>query len=120
MEKESSKENKLIQSLEELTNINLNHNTGQKRVFLQNGDTPTNITQVAFAYIQAGNSIENHIHPTMEEHFYIVKGDGVFVINNQHSQFTPQTFIRIPANTSHSILAQTDLEFIYWGIATTE
>lgn len=110
----------LIKPLETLAKINLNHKDGQKRVFLQKGETPTSLTQVAFAYIQAGSEIETHIHPTMEEHFYIVKGDGTFVLDNQYFQFTSQTFIRVPANTFHSIVAKTELEFIYWGIAAAE
>lgn len=110
----------LIKPLETLAKINLNHKNGQKRVFLQKGETPTSLTQVAFAYMQSGSEIEAHIHPTMEEHFYIVKGDGTFVLDNQCIQFTSQTFIRVPANTSHSIVANTELEFIYWGIATAE
>lgn len=108
---------KLFQDTESIPFIPLNHTTGKKRVFLTSDNTSSNLTQVAFAYIDAGKQIEMHLHPTMEEYFFITKGEGIFTINEESQKIQPNKFIFVPANTQHSIFAESNLEFLYWGIA---
>ena len=96
------------------------HAQGTKQVFLRNSDTPTSVTQVAYGTFAQTDYCEMHIHPTMEEHFFFLKGKGVYTIGNQDVDLKPGVFIRIPVGVPHRLEATSEdpLEFVYFGVAT--
>ena len=110
---------KVCQSLNDITPIVTAHGKGEKFVFLTQQDTPTAITQFAYGKLMPGEDVEQHLHPTMEECFYFISGEGKYVINNEMHDITPGTFCRIPANTLHALqpTGQQPLTFVYFGIA---
>lgn len=93
------------------------HHCGRKRVLVGSADTPSAITQIAVTALEAGEGVETHTHPTMEEYFFIRKGLLRICIADSSDEFGPDTFIRIPANAPHSINALTDSELITIGCA---
>lgn len=96
------------------------HGTGEKRVFLNNGDTATSLTQFAYGRFMPGETCEEHVHPTMEECFYFIKGIGTYTVDGKAYPLEPGAFLRIPAGVPHKLEAEgdEDLEFVYFGIAT--
>ena len=110
---------KVCQSLSDIKPVPTVHNLGEKFVFLKNEDTPTAITQFAFGKLMPGEDVEEHLHQTMEECFYFIGGEGEYTVNNIVYHVKPETFLRIPANTMHSlkITSAIPLTFVYFGVA---
>ncbi|GAB3702650.1 hypothetical protein GCM10027592_32270 [Spirosoma flavus] len=96
------------------------HAQGAKQVFLRNGDTPTQLTQVAYGSFQQSDYCEMHAHPTMEECFFFLKGTGLYTVDNQPIQLSSGVFVRIPAGVPHRLQTTSaePLEYIYFGVAT--
>ncbi|AUD02599.1 cupin domain-containing protein [Spirosoma pollinicola] len=96
------------------------HAQGAKQVFLRYNDTPTNLTQVAYGTFTKADYCELHSHPTMEECFFFLKGEGVYVVDDQQILLQHGVFVRIPAGVPHRLEATGDepLEYVYFGIAT--
>ena len=110
---------KLCQSLSDIKPVSTVHNLGEKFVFLKNEDTQSAITQFAFGKLLPGEDVESHLHPTMEECFYFLSGEGEYTVDNIPYIVKPETFLRIPANTLHSlkITSTVPLTFVYFGVA---
>jgi mannose-6-phosphate isomerase-like protein (cupin superfamily) len=110
---------KVCQSLNDITPIITAHGKGEKFVFLTQQDTPTAITQFAYGKLLPGEDVEQHLHPTMEECFYFISGEGKYLIDGIIHDIAPGTFFRIPANTLHALQQNgtQPLTFVYFGIA---
>jgi mannose-6-phosphate isomerase-like protein (cupin superfamily) len=110
---------KVCQSLNNITPIVTAHGKGEKFVFLTQQDTSTAITQFAYGKLVQGEDVEEHLHPTMEECFYFISGEGKYFIDGVMHNITPHTFFRIPANTPHALkpTGTLPLTFVYFGIA---
>ena len=96
------------------------HGQGEKFVFLMQQDTQTALTQFAYGKLIPGEDVQQHLHPTMEECFYFISGDGEYKISDVVYIIKPNSFFRIPANTLHALKAtgKQPLTFVYFGIAT--
>lgn len=96
------------------------HGTGRKIVFRNNEQMSHKCTQIAYGVFEVGEVCETHIHPTMYEYFFFIKGRGTYKVGEQIINLIPQTFLEIPAGVEHSLHADKaeKLEFVYWGIAT--
>ena len=83
-------------------------------------DTETLLTQFAYGKLMPGEIVEQHLHPTMEEYFYIISGEGEYIIGDETFDVKPSTFFRVPANTLHALNCKgtAPLIFVYFGIAT--
>lgn len=113
---------KILQLLDDITPVATAHDQGEKRVFLNNSDTNTALTQFAYGKFEPGETCSKHSHPTMEEIFYFLKGEGTYIIGDKEYELKPGTFLRIPAGVEHELKATGNekLEFVYFGIATPE
>ena len=111
---------RITASLADLEREHTAHAQGVKQVFLRNGDTPTNVTQVAYGTFSATDYCELHTHSTMEECFFFMKGAGVYTVDTQDIDLKPGVFIRIPAGVPHRLEATgpEPLEYVYFGVAT--
>ncbi|MEJ7914091.1 MAG: cupin domain-containing protein, partial [Chitinophagaceae bacterium] len=79
------------------------HGAGVKKVFINSLDTATKLTQFAYGKLLAGENVEEHMHPSMEEFFYILKGDGVYVIDHSLVKVSPGVIVQIPAGITHAL-----------------
>ncbi len=93
------------------------HQIGEKKVLLSNSETISNITQLALNKLYANDIVEIHMHPTMDEHFIVVSGEGIMQINNENYDFKQGKFFLVPAGSYHNLSAITDIEFITISIA---
>ena len=111
---------KVFQSLSDTPPVANAHGQGEKFVFLKQQDTQTGLTQFAYGRLIPGEDVQQHLHPTMEECFYFITGEGEYKISEVIYIIKPASFFRIPANTLHALKAtgSEPLTFVYFGIAT--
>lgn len=64
------------------------HHIGVKQVLLANGETSTAVTQIAKNTLKAGERVEEHVHPTMDEHYLCFSGEGVLWVEDKKIAFT--------------------------------
>lgn len=95
------------------------HLSGLKKVFLKNEDTDSKLTQFAHGMFAPGEICARHVHQTMDELFYFMKGTGIYRVNGEEISLKPGTFLRIPAKAQHELIndGKGNLEFVYFGIA---
>ena len=93
------------------------HAIGSKRILLKGSECESMLTQAAIGSLLKGEFVENHSHPTMEEFYFFIKGKAKLTIDNIEYSCKKDTFIKIPKNSIHSLMAITSIDFIYWGIA---
>lgn len=110
----------LLKKLSDIVPETTTHGSGEKFVFRRNQELPHASEQVAFGQFKSGEVCEEHIHPTMFEYFFFISGEGTCIIEGVEYQLMPNSFLEIPAGKKHSFHADknSDLRFIYWGIAT--
>ena len=110
---------KLFAKLSQIEAVSTAHLIGIKKVFLSNSDSQSSLTQFAYGELAAGEKIETHLHPTMEECFFFIAGSGLFFINDEQFVVEKDVFIHVPANTPHNMESNghEPLSFVYFGVA---
>ena len=112
-----SKSRMIVRNLNEIPYIPTSHNIGEKQVLLSKDETESPVTQIAKHILQGGSYVEEHAHPTMDEHFIFLDGDGEININGLSIKCTSGLFVLVPATASHSVKAYTNLIFITFSVA---
>ena len=110
----------LLKKLSELSPVPTAHGTGLKYVFRSNDQMYHSSTQIAYGQFKPGEVCEEHVHPSMFEYFYFIRGKGTYIIDGQLYDLEPNVFLEIPAGLSHSLHADKGelLSFVYWGVAS--
>jgi mannose-6-phosphate isomerase-like protein (cupin superfamily) len=95
------------------------HDSGIKRVFLNENSTQSSLMQFAYGIFAPDEGCEKHKHETMIECFFFIKGRGVFQIGNEIFNIGPTSFVKVPGDTDHFLKsdAEEELHFVYFGIA---
>ena len=70
----TKKETNMRRSLKSIQPIITSHAVGQKRVLLSRAEAGCNLTQIAITDLRAGEVALAHIHPDMQEGFYVLDG----------------------------------------------
>ena len=106
--------------MSEVEAVNTAHSVGIKKVLLRNGQSNSDLTQVAYGSMAPGEQVGVHKHPTMEECFFFLEGKGIYEVDGESIALEKGTFVRIPANTDHAMkcTGTEKLEFFYFGVAT--
>lgn len=107
----------LIKRLDEICWNNSSHTGVYKKIIFTNEFFQSNITQVAYSELGAGEQIDYHIHESMDEVFLLIEGVCEFNVNDEVFLANSQSAIRIPAKIKHSIRAITDCNFYYFGVS---
>lgn len=105
----------VIKKISEIDFVSTSHGSGLKKILLNWQDSDSNITQVAVGNLEKGCFIDKHIHPDMEEFYFILKGSILFEVDNQKYSLEKDDFIKIPAGAEHCLNALKKTEMIYWG-----
>ena len=103
--------------LTELFPVPTAHQIGQKTVLLNNQETSSNISQIAMTERRQGESVEEHVHPTMDEHYLFLSGEGVMVVDGEVFECKEGIFLLIPATCKHEMSALTNMKFLTIGVA---
>ena len=107
----------IIRELSEITAMPKVHGIGLKRVLLYSNETVSAITQIAVAQLRSGESVEMHIHKTMDEHYIFLEGEAIMFLNDEKHICKNGTYILVCSGTEHSLEALTDIKFITIGVA---
>ena len=95
------------------------HGVGEKRVIATSEDVGHPITQIACTQLTVGEKVEPHAHPTMDEHFFFLKGESEITIDDRVLHCCKaEDYLYIPAGHRHAIRVITDTEMITIGLET--
>lgn len=96
--------------------IATSHRVGEKRVIASKADIGHPYTQIARTILHAGDHVECHVHPTMEEHFFFLNGECEVMIAEKLFSCRGGDYLFIPASQPHAINATKELTMITIGI----
>lgn len=107
----------LHRNLSEISALPTAHSVGLKKVLLSTAETESAVTQIAVTEFRAGESVEAHIHTTMDEHYIFLEGEGSVSVGSQTLSCHTGDYLLVPAGESHCLKALTDMKFVTIGIA---
>lgn len=96
------------------------HGVGQKRVLLSKEETESSITQIAVTTMQAGEVAEEHLHDTMEECFFILKGNAKLTVDGEVMKCKDGDFVQVKCKESHKLEAVTYIKVMTIGVAIND
>jgi quercetin dioxygenase-like cupin family protein len=92
--------------------------TGQlKKVIFRGSEMRSSLTQVAYAELHAGETIEEHLHESMEEVFLILDGYCEFSLNGISYFLEKDSVIKIAPKIKHKLKAIKDTKLYYFGVS---
>ena len=97
--------------------LSTSHGVGLKKV-LENQGPNAMIPQIALGLLKKNEKIAFHKHNSLIEYYYVLKGKGEFIIDNETFYCVSGDFITVQNNLKHSINAIENLEFFYFGVNT--
>lgn len=101
---------------EEIEAFVTSHGIGSKKVLSKESPETLQIKQIAVGYLAPGEAIEPHVHPDLDEYYYVLKGNGSIFLNDDMLPFHQSVFVKVPAGTIHSLQCEQDLAFFYFGV----
>jgi len=110
-------ENVLLRHIAGIDPIATSHGVGEKRVVATGDEVGAPITQIARTRLKAGDRVEVHVHPTMDEHFFFLEGECLISIDGVVRCCEAEDYLFIPATHAHAIEVKKDTLIITIGIA---
>ena len=105
----------MIRKLSDIVPISTSHGVGQKRVLLSSHESGCSITQIAITELKAGEIASAHIHPDMQEAFYVLDGELEIQLDGVPSICRKETFIFVDKGICHELKALSDCRFMTIG-----
>lgn len=105
----------MIRNLNDISPVLTSHGVGQKRVLLSSSEAGCSLTQIAVTTLKEGEIAVAHIHPDMQEAFYVMEGEVEVVLDGKHTLCTKDTFVYVEKCTSHEMKAITDCRIMTIG-----
>lgn len=102
-------------SLNDIKPVVTSHDVGQKRVLLAANESGCSLTQIAVTDLKAGDVAEAHIHPDMQEGFYVLSGELDVKLDDEVQHCTKDDFVYVKSCTSHELRAVTDVRIMTMG-----
>ena len=96
--------------------VSTSHHVGLKTVLLSSQETSSSLTQIAITELHKGDFVDTHVHPTMDEHYYFMEGEGLMMIVDEKYICKAGTYLLIPAGYRHSLQACSVMKFITIGV----
>ena len=105
----------MIRNLNDISPVLTSHGVGQKRVLLSSSEAGCSLTQIAVTTLREGEIAVAHIHPDMQEAFYVLEGEMEVVLDGKHTICNKDTFVYVEKCTSHEMKAITDCRIMTIG-----
>ncbi len=105
----------MIRHLNDISPILTSHGVGEKRVLLSSSEAGCSLTQIAVTMLKEGEVATAHIHPDMQEAFYVLEGEIDVVLDGKHTLCNKDAFVYVEKCTSHEIKAITDCRIMTIG-----
>ena len=107
----------MIRHLKDINPIVTSHGVGQKRVLLSSNESGCSLTQIAVTELKAGETAVAHVHPDMQEGFYVMSGDLDVRLDDELTHCHADDFVYVKCCTSHELRAVTDVRVMTIGCA---
>lgn len=104
-----------LKHLNEIKPVATSHGVSQKRVLLSQAETETGLTQIAVTKLKAGEVAEEHVHETMEEEFFFMKGVAEVEIDGKAVVCRAGDFLKVSHGVRHRLRAVEDTEMMTIG-----
>lgn len=108
----------LLRHIAEIAPVSTSHGVGEKWVVATREDVGYPVTQIARTRLKAGEEVEAHDHPTMDEHFFFLEGECEVMIDGAVHRCKAEDYLYIPAGHRHAISVKMDTKMITIGLAT--
>ena len=108
------------QDASQLEALLTSHGIGRKKIFIKELPEKLQIKQIALGYLSPGEAIEPHVHPDLDEYYYVLEGNGSIHLNDAVLPFHKDIFVRVSAGTTHSLTCEQHLTFFYFGVELLE
>lgn len=105
----------MIRHLTDIAPVTTSHGVGQKRVLLSSNESGCSLTQIAVTDLKAGETAVAHVHPDMQEGFYVLDGELEIDLDGQKTTCCKDTFVYVEKCTSHELHALTDSRIMTIG-----
>jgi mannose-6-phosphate isomerase len=102
-------------SLNEIKAVSTSHDVGLKRVLLAANESGCSLTQIAVTDLKVGEVAQAHIHPDMQEGFYVLEGDLDVKLDDEVLHCSKDDFVYVKSLTSHELRAVTDVRIMTIG-----
>lgn len=106
----------LLRHIAEIVPVSTSHGVGEKRVVVTREDVGNSVTQLARTRLMAGEKVETHVHPTMDEHFFFLEGECEVVMDREVHCCKAEDYLFIPAGHRHAIEVFSDTIMITIGL----
>ena len=105
----------MIRHLADIAPVITSHGVGQKRVLLSSNESGCSLTQIAVTELKAGETAIAHVHPDMQEGFYVLDGELEVDLDGTKTTCSKDTFVYVEKCTSHEMHAITDSRIMTIG-----
>ena len=105
----------MFRHLADIAPITTSHGVGQKRVLLSSNESGCSLTQIAVTELKAGETAVAHVHPDMQEGFYVLDGELEVDLDGKKTTCGKDTFVYVEKCTSHEMHALTDSRIMTIG-----
>jgi len=105
----------MIRRLTDIIPVTTSHGVGQKRVLLSSNESGCSLTQIAVTELKAGEIAAAHVHPDMQEGFYVLDGELDVELDGKKTTCCKDTFVYVEKCTSHEMHALTDCRIMTIG-----
>ena len=85
----------MIRHLADITPVTTSHGVGQKRVLLSSSESGCSLTQIAVTELKAGEIATAHVHPDMQEGFYVLDGELEVYLDGKKTICSRDTFVYV-------------------------
>lgn len=102
-------------SLKNISPVITSHAVGEKRVLLSRDESGCDLTQIAVTDLQAGETALAHIHPDMQEGFYVLEGELDVMLNDEVLHCHKDDFVYVENGTAHELHAITKVRVMTLG-----
>ena len=101
--------------LHDIEPLGTSYEMGMKRVLLSSNESGCSITQIAVIDLKAGEESAMHIHPDLQDAFYILDGTLEVTINGTPHQCHNDDFLFIEQLNTYPLRAITDVRRVAMG-----
>ena len=101
--------------LKDIQPAGTSYEMGLKRVLLSSRESGCSITQIAVIELKAGEKSAQHIHPDLQDAFYILDGEIDITIDGQVNHCQAEDFVFVEHLKSYELHAITDVRMLAMG-----
>lgn len=105
----------MIRKISEIPDVPTSRQVGNKKVLVSADESGCSITQMAIMSLKQGEIDVMHIHPDMQEAYYILDGEVEVTLDGETTACCSGDFIYVNAGTTHEFKALTDCKIMTTG-----